>query len=222
MGFKMKGWKAYDTTDHSNNTPDGRAGSSAFQQGYIRSRPSEEDLKKIKDIKIDNKLKSKRNLNYKPQSQANKNPWGGPKSDEKPGRGGVIKPTKRQLIDMSKKFKKPKSSPMKQGVIRPMPKNWKGTEAEWRAQENANIKKFIERRNKNKKNLKEKKDALHHWKKIDKDSLDVNRVYGDKKKSPLKKDKMPKFTPGIVLRELKDQYKRAFGKGWRDKYKKKK
>ena len=60
MGFKMKGWKAYDTTDHSNNTPDGRAGSSAFQQGYIRSRPSEEDLKKIKDIKIDNKLNSKR------------------------------------------------------------------------------------------------------------------------------------------------------------------
>jgi len=32
MGFKMKGWKAFTTKDHSNNKPDGRAGSSAFQQ----------------------------------------------------------------------------------------------------------------------------------------------------------------------------------------------
>lgn len=32
MGFKMKGWKAFTTKDHSNNKPDGRAGSSAFQK----------------------------------------------------------------------------------------------------------------------------------------------------------------------------------------------
>ena len=33
--------------------------------------------------------------------------------------------------------------------------------------------------------------------------------------------KEPKFTPGNVVRELRDQFKRTFGKGWRDKYKKK-
>ena len=31
-GFKMKGWKAFTTKDHSNNKSDGRAGSSAFQR----------------------------------------------------------------------------------------------------------------------------------------------------------------------------------------------
>ena len=31
MAFKQKGWKAFTTTNHSNNKSDGRAGSSAFQ-----------------------------------------------------------------------------------------------------------------------------------------------------------------------------------------------
>ena len=84
--------------------------------------------------------------------------------------------------------------------------------------------------------LKPIKRGKDLWEKMDKDSPNVNRVFGGKgmraskrggtigavEKSPLKKDKMPKFTPGNVLRELRDQYKRAFGPGWRDKYKKKK
>ena len=37
MAFKMKGWKAFTTKDNSNNRPDGRAGSSAFQKnGDVR------------------------------------------------------------------------------------------------------------------------------------------------------------------------------------------
>lgn len=43
-----------------------------------------------------------------------------------------------------------------------------------------------------------------------------------KKTSPKKFKGEPKFTPGNVVRELRDQFKRTFGKGWRDKYKKKK
>ena len=41
MGFKMKGWKAFTTKDHSNNKSDGRAGSSAFQQkeGFEAYKP---------------------------------------------------------------------------------------------------------------------------------------------------------------------------------------
>ena len=47
MAFKQKGWKAFTTTDHSNNKPDGRAGSSAFQK---QMDPPEQQEKIIKMI----------------------------------------------------------------------------------------------------------------------------------------------------------------------------
>ena len=231
MGFKMKGWKAYDTTDHSNNTPDGRAGSSAFQQGVGGKKSTPPPKTHIPDYWKNRKPKEKLR----------------PGIPEKPGRGGVLKPTKRQLIDMSKKFKKPKSSPMKQGYIKSRPKiskkdreglsemmqarrNQTGPQGGKRSKttkskitgptKTTGPSKITRSKTFNPK-LKPIKKGKDLWDKMDKDSP-RKRIFGDKEKSPLKKDKEPKFTPGNVLRVLRDEYKRAFGKGWRKKYQKKK
>ena len=69
MAFKMKGWKAYTTKDHSNNKPDGRAGSSAFQkykdspmnQGFTWDKESEKAYKKLPKVG-DSDKKSERKM----------------------------------------------------------------------------------------------------------------------------------------------------------------
>ena len=165
MGFKMKGWKAYDTTDHSNNTPDGRAGSSAFQQG------AKEAFQQGAKEGLSERLSQKGLHGGKHITQKTKSKITGP-----------TKTTGPSKITRSKTFN-PKLKPIKRG-----------------------------------------KDL---WEKMDKNL--PSRVFGDEKvkyggkeKSPLKKTEELKFTPGNVLRVLRDEYKRAFGKGWRKKFKKKK
>ena len=49
-----------------------------------------------------------------------------------------------------------------------------------------------------------------------------NKEDGRSKSSVFQLKDDPKFTPGNVFRVLRDRYKSTFGKGWRDKYKKKK
>tara|TARA_R100001594_G_scaffold20540_1_gene39786 strand:+ start:2104 stop:2985 length:882 start_codon:yes stop_codon:yes gene_type:complete len=46
MAFKMKGWKAFTTEDNSNNRPDGRAGSSAFQKNGLQKRTGGEPMER--------------------------------------------------------------------------------------------------------------------------------------------------------------------------------
>jgi hypothetical protein len=54
MAFKMKGWKAFKTKDNSNNRPDGRAGSSAFQKTIAKNagveplKPTDKEKKMMK------------------------------------------------------------------------------------------------------------------------------------------------------------------------------
>ena len=62
MSFKQKGWKAFTTTDNSNNKPDGRAGSSAFQ----KADPPEQQEKITKMIQSGiQKNKSDKDINKK-------------------------------------------------------------------------------------------------------------------------------------------------------------
>ena len=117
MGFKMKGWKAFTTKDHSNNKPDGRAGSSAFQQkeGFEAYKPgavegaSEAITQKAKN-KAKDKFKNIAKDKYIRQSphprdeSRTKSP--AERAKGKRSKGGAI-------LD----------SPMKQGVKRPYPPN---------------------------------------------------------------------------------------------------
>ena len=151
--FKMKGFSPFNLgKPYKSESP--------MKQGYIPSRMEGMSKEKIKEYvansgKTGGKKRTPRPKPPTPPNQKNKTDRY-KQLKEKPVKkfkaGGLKNASKEKLIEVSKKFKtspkKLKSSPMKQGVIRPMPKGFKGTEAEWRAQENANIKKMIERRNK--------------------------------------------------------------------------
>ena len=212
MGFKMKGWKAFTTKDHSNNKPDGRAGSSAFQQkeGFEAykpgaAKPTAPVPKDVAKMTKDPREKAKEKMAKEKMAkgvgegaaeaitQKAKN-----KAKDK-----YIRQSPHPRDEASTKLQEKRArgkrskggaiidSPMKQGLKRPYPKGATDEQkaAQDKAEREAN-KRFIERRKQ-----RVFKDDLESWEKI-KGPLDKEERWG-----PVPRPKTKRTPPDSPMKQ---------------------